>query len=349
MNHIETPIKGYKVTDADMKCKGFQYELDKEYTFSGTISICNTGFHFCPKLSHCFNYYEFNKTNRVFEVEGWGDLEQNEDKCCVSKIRLIKELTWAEVLLHANEGADNTGYGNTGYSNTGYSNTGNRNTGNSNTGYSNTGYSNTGNRNTGNSNTGNRNTGNSNTGNSNTGYSNTGNRNTGNSNTGNSNTGNRNTGNSNTGNSNTGDRNTGDRNTGDSNTGYSNTGYSNTGYSNTGNRNTGAFCTGDPVFTLFNKPADWTAEKFLNSKAWGLIVRDVDTKLWVPESKMTDTEKESNKGWKTAEGFYRDIPYKEAFTNAWGNWDKESRQSFLDLPNFDPEIFEFITGVKVNP
>ena len=296
--------KGYKVTDSQMRCRSFQFEIGKDFKETGKLQICNNGFHFCQKLSHCFNYYNFNKSNRVFEIEAYGDIITYKDKSCTLHIKLIKELTWQEVLFLANDGADNMGH-----SNTGDSNTGNRNTGDKNTGDRNTGYSNTGNSNTGNSNTGNNNTGNNNTG------------------------GDRNTGSSNTGNSNTGDKNTGDRNT---------------GYSNTGNRNTGAFCTGDAPFPMFNKNCDWTEKDFLNSKAYELMRYNVDTKIWVPEYKMTDAEKSANKGWEFAGGFVRDIPYKEAFTKAWHNFDAKSREAFTSLPNFDPTIFEFITGVKVN-
>jgi hypothetical protein len=198
-------------------------------------------------------------------------------------------------------------------------------------------------------------------GKNNTGYLNTGDRNTGYSNTGYSNTGNLNTGDRNTGDRNTGDRNTGDRNngysnTGDWNTGYSNTGYSNTGnwntgnwntgYSNTGDRNTGGFCTGENTIKLFNKESDWTYKKFENSKVYSLLCQ-VDTKIWIYESSMTDEEKKKYPSFKTSGGYLKDIPYKEAFQNAWLNWSEGNRNEFKNLPNFDAEIFELITGVKV--
>jgi len=153
--------------------------------------------------------------------------------------------------------------------------------------------------------------------------------------------------NSNTGDSNTGYSNTGDRNTGNSNTGNRNTGNRNTGYSNTGDRNTGAFCTGEPAFTMFNKPSEWSANDFLESRAWHLTRNYVDTKMWIPDNKMTEEEKKANRGWERAEGYYKDIPYKEAFTNAWHNWSEENRKEFTSLPNFDAVIFEEITGVKI--
>jgi hypothetical protein len=216
----------------------------------------------------------------------------------------------------ANSGSDNTGFANTGSWNTGYRNTGDRNTGSWNTGDRNTGYSNTGDRNTGD-----RNTGYSNTGDRNTGYSNTGDRNTG-------------------------SWNTGDRNTGYRNTGSWNTGDRNTGYSNTGDRNAGVFCTGEKYIKFFNKESDWTEKDFLNSKAY-LLLCDVNTKMWIDESVMTDEEKEKYPSHKACGGYLKDIPFKEAFTNKWHNWSEANRKVFTTLPYFDAEIFEQITGVKL--
>ena len=134
-------VKGYKVFNPDFKCKGYQYEENTTYTFNGEIKICNSGFHFCIKASHCFGYYSFDSNNIVCEVEGIGKIITHEEdsKICTDKIRIGRKLTWAEVLMVANEGKDNTGHSNTGDSNTGDSNTGDSNTGDSNTGYSNTG------------------------------------------------------------------------------------------------------------------------------------------------------------------------------------------------------------------
>jgi len=345
---MEKVTKGYKITTKHMTCQSYQFELGKRHVQEGELKICKNGFHFCEKISHCFDYYSFSKENRVFEVEAYGDIISDGHKSVALNICLIRELSWEEVLKLANEGSDNTGYSNTGDRNTGDRNTGDRNTGNWNTGDRNTGDRNTGNRNTGDRNTGDRNTGNWNTGNWNTGNWNTGYRNTGYSNTGDRNTGDRNTGDRNTGDRNTGYSNTGDWNTGNWNTGNWNTGYRNTGYSNTGDRNTGLFCTETPPFTIFDQPSAWTEQDFLNSRVFRLMREYVDTKIWIPMSKMTDEEKSANKGWEAAEGYVKDIPFKEAFQNAWHNFTDANKREFISLPNFDAAKFEHITGVKVD-
>ena len=65
-------MKGYKLFDADLKCKDFQFKIGKEYKFDGKIKICKAGFHFCTKLEDCFQYYDAVTWNRIAEVESLG-------------------------------------------------------------------------------------------------------------------------------------------------------------------------------------------------------------------------------------------------------------------------------------
>ena len=142
-------IKGYKVFKPDWTCRGFQYEVGKTYKHEGNIEMCGAGFHFCRKLSDCFNYYDFNSNNKVAEVEAIGHTETRDDKSVTDEIVICKELTWHEVLDLCNTGDCNTGNCNTGDWNTGDCNTGNCNTGNCNTGDCNTGDWNSANFSTG--------------------------------------------------------------------------------------------------------------------------------------------------------------------------------------------------------
>ena len=183
-------MKGYKAFDNNLKCRGFQYEIGKTYTFDGDPIPCKQGFHFCKSIAECYEFYPQNTNTRICEVDAIGDIATDDEvKYCTNKITIGQEIV-AEWERRGNANAS---------SSPGYCNTGNRNTGNWNTGNRNTGNWNTGDWNTGNWNTGNRNTGNRNTGDWNTGDWNTGNRNTGDWNTGNWNTGDWNTGNWNTG------------------------------------------------------------------------------------------------------------------------------------------------------
>ena len=193
-------------------------------------------------------------------------------------------------------------------------------------------------------NTGNRNTGNRNTGNWNTGDWNTGNCNTGDCNTGDWNTGNRNTGDRNTGNWNTGDCNTGDCNTGDCNTGDWNTGDW-----NKSSFNTGCFMTEEPTIMMFNKPTDWTYRKWLDSDARYLLNRiDKNAVEWIYESAMSDEEKSDNPTYKTTGGYLKALDESECGQIWWDGLSECNRNIIRALPNFDAEIFEQVTSIKVN-
>jgi len=172
-------IRGFKVFNPDWTCRGFQYEVGQTYEENVKPSVCYRGFHFCKQAKDCFNYYSFHPENKVAEVIALGEVAEVGDKCCTNKIKIVREITWEELLTIVNTGKGNAGL----------CNSGNWNAGNCNTGDYNTGDYNTGNRNTGDWNIGNRNTGDCNTGDYNTGNYNTGNRNTGNCNTGNWNQG----------------------------------------------------------------------------------------------------------------------------------------------------------------
>ena len=182
-------IKAYKAFNSDLTCKGFQYEVGKEYHHKGKLELCESGFHACPKLVDCFRFYPFREAEtRVAEVLVWGKVKYEDVgvKLCASNIKVVRELTWSEVLFlynsnsgDWNSGDWNSGSWNSGNYNTGDLNSGDWNSGNYNTGDLNSGNWNSGSFNSGNHNTGDYNTGNYNTGNHNTGYGNSGDWNSG--------------------------------------------------------------------------------------------------------------------------------------------------------------------------
>ena len=179
-------MKGYKVFNPDWTCRGFQYSVGETYEEDVKPLCCQKGFHFCTELKECFSYYSFDPNNKVAEVEALGDIDTERigNKHCTNKIKIIRELSWEEVLKKVNMGKNNIGFGNTGTDNNGNYNTGNYNTGNYNTSIYNNGNSNSGHRNKGNYNSAGHNTGNYNSGGCNDGDFNSGNHNTGNRNSG---------------------------------------------------------------------------------------------------------------------------------------------------------------------
>lgn len=159
-------MKGYKVFKPDWTCRGFQYSVGKTFEEDVTPSCCNRGFHFCTELKDCFNYYSFNPNNKVAEVEALGEIDTEIDgsKHCTNKIKIIREISWEEVLRMLNTGKANMGFGNIGNYNSGNYNSGSYNSGTHNTGKNNSGNYNSGNCNDGSYNSGNCNDGDYNTG-----------------------------------------------------------------------------------------------------------------------------------------------------------------------------------------
>ena len=89
---MEQKIKAYKAFDKDLSCRGFKYEVGKEYEETGDIKACDKGFHACPYPLDVFGYY-VPAGSRFCEVEQSGKIDDSEsDKVCSSKIRIGAEL-----------------------------------------------------------------------------------------------------------------------------------------------------------------------------------------------------------------------------------------------------------------
>ena len=89
---MEQKIKAYKAFDKDLSCRGFKYEVGKEYEETGYIKACEKGFHACPYPLDVFGYYA-PAGARFCEVEQSGKIDDSEsDKVCSSKIRIGAEL-----------------------------------------------------------------------------------------------------------------------------------------------------------------------------------------------------------------------------------------------------------------
>ena len=95
----ENKIISYKGFDKNMKCRGFQYEVGKEYEMDGEIKCCKQGFHACKSPMEVWDYYDM-LTSRFAKVEQSGkiDKEDNSTKVCSSKIKISAELKLADII-----------------------------------------------------------------------------------------------------------------------------------------------------------------------------------------------------------------------------------------------------------
>ena len=92
-------ITSYKGFDNNMQCRGFQYEVGKEYEMGGEIKCCNRGFHACKSPIEVWDYYDM-LNSRYAEVEQSGKIEEEENstKVCSSRIKIKAELKLADII-----------------------------------------------------------------------------------------------------------------------------------------------------------------------------------------------------------------------------------------------------------
>ena len=137
----------------------------------------------------------------------------------------------------------------------------------------------------------------------------------------------------NSGNRNSGDWNSGNRNSGD---------WNKTNFSN------GCFNTEEPKIFLFNKPSDWTYRDWLNSDARYLlnqIPRNVVDWIWSDD--MTDEEKEQHPEYEVVGGYLKILDESECGQLWWDSLSERYKNIIKAMPNFDKEIFEDVTGIKI--
>ena len=305
----KTMVKGYKVFNPDWTCKGKQYTCPGTFEEDVNPSVCNVGMHFCKNAADCFRYYDFDPNNHVAEVIAHGTVAEGEDKCATNKLEIVREIPWAEVLEIVNTGKACTGRCNSGDCNSGDWNSGNRNSSNCNSG----------------------------------------NCNSGNCNSGNWNSGDWNSGNCNSGNRNSGNRNSGDWNSGDWNSGNCNSGNWNSGDWNKTSFSNGCFNTVSPKIYMFNKPTDWTLERWLNCRARYLLNQIDDCPLeYVWFDSMTDEEKAAHPEAETTGGYLKELDNSECAVIWWRSLNQRQKNVIMAIPNFDKAIFKEITGIDVD-
>ena len=95
----ENVITSYKGFDKNMQCRGFQYEVGKEYEMDGEIKCCNRGFHACKSPLEVWDYYDI-LNSRFAEVEQSGKIDEEEKstKVCSSHIKIKAELKLADII-----------------------------------------------------------------------------------------------------------------------------------------------------------------------------------------------------------------------------------------------------------
>ena len=95
----ENVIKSYKGFDENMQCRGYQYEVGKDYEIDGDIKCCSRGFHACKSPMEVWDHYDM-LNSRFAEVEQSGKIDEEEKstKVCSSHIKIKAELKLSDII-----------------------------------------------------------------------------------------------------------------------------------------------------------------------------------------------------------------------------------------------------------
>ena len=89
----EKIIHAYKGFDKDLKCRGFQYEVGKDYEQDGPIKCCENGFHACEFPLDVFKYYAPGSSRYCTATQS-GSIDKNraDSNVASSKIHIETEI-----------------------------------------------------------------------------------------------------------------------------------------------------------------------------------------------------------------------------------------------------------------
>lgn len=88
---MEEKVIAYKGFNKDLTCRGFQYEIGKEYE-EQEVSVCESGFHACENPFDVLDYYGDILNNRFCKVEQSGTIKKDDKKQVSSKIKVVAEI-----------------------------------------------------------------------------------------------------------------------------------------------------------------------------------------------------------------------------------------------------------------
>ena len=162
------------------------------------------------------------------------------------------------------------------------------------------------------------------------------------------NSGDRNSGDYNSGNHNSGNHNSGDCNSGNRNSGNYNSGDYNSGDWNKSSFNNGCFNTIEPTIMMFNKPSEITYQDWVNSDARNLLNQIPKYVVkWIYSDDMTDEEKKKHPEYEIVGGYLKIFDKSECGQLWWDSLSEKDKNTIKSIPNFDKEIFEDVTGIKI--
>src|SRR3990167_8703118 len=90
-------IIAYKGFDKDFKCRGFQFEVGKDYKHDGKVEACHSGFHSCENPLDVLNYYNVADSRfAIVEVSGEVSKHDEDSKIASAELHIKAELKLPE-------------------------------------------------------------------------------------------------------------------------------------------------------------------------------------------------------------------------------------------------------------
>lgn len=96
--------KGFKAMNKGMTSSyGYQFAIGETYKQEGKLKVCHNGFHFSGSARDCFDYYDFDQSTIICEIEAYGETDWTYNgngvkKYCCSEIKILRQLSLKEVL-----------------------------------------------------------------------------------------------------------------------------------------------------------------------------------------------------------------------------------------------------------
>lgn len=91
-----------------------------------------------------------------------------------------------------------------------------------------------------------------------------------------------------------------------------------------------------------------TFEEWRDSEAYRILQKiPLKPARWICADEMTEAEKAEHPEYKTTGGYLKEIDTSNCYIEWWERLTEEEKDVIKNIPNFDPDKFYLITGIKV--